>query len=70
MDIFFVLQNNFLVVGWDKVTAIDSLLRKAGYWKTITEGFRNTIKLTRYRSEKLIVSYDEYYQSQHGRGPS
>lgn len=52
------------------MTAIDSLLRKAGYWKTITEDFRNTIKLTRYRSEKLIVSYDEYYQSRHGRGPS
>lgn len=46
--------------GWTRVQTIDSLLRKAGYWKTITEEFRNTIKLTRYRSENIIISYDEY----------
>jgi uncharacterized protein (TIGR00296 family) len=46
--------------GWTREQTIDSLLRKAGYMKSITDEFRNTIKLTRYRSEKIIVSYDEY----------
>jgi len=49
--------------GWTRIQTIDSLLKKAGYWKTITEDFRNTIKLTRYRSEKIILSYDEYQAS-------
>lgn len=46
--------------GWTRTETIDSLLRKAGYWKPVTDDFRNTIKLTRYRSEKIIVAYDEY----------
>lgn len=57
----FKLTCHFLcVVGWSRHETIDSLLRKAGYYKTITEDFRNTIKLTRYRSESIAVSYEEY----------
>jgi len=53
--------------GWNQVQTIDSLLRKAGYWKPVTDDFRNSIKLTRYRSEKLVVSYDDYMTARHSR---
>uniref|UniRef100_A0A8C2J6E2 AMMECR nuclear protein 1 n=1 Tax=Cyprinus carpio TaxID=7962 RepID=A0A8C2J6E2_CYPCA len=46
--------------GWDHIQTIDSLLRKGGYKAPITNDFRKTIKLTRYRSEKMTVSYAEY----------
>ncbi|XP_066924241.1 AMMECR1-like protein [Clytia hemisphaerica] len=46
--------------GWTRNEAIDSLVKKAGYYKSITEDFRKTIKLTRYRSEKIVLSYDDY----------
>ncbi|MEQ2178521.1 AMME syndrome candidate protein 1 protein [Goodea atripinnis] len=38
----------------------DSLLRKGGYKAPITNDFRKTIKLTRYRSEKMTMGYAEY----------
>ncbi|MFT7809821.1 AMME syndrome candidate gene 1 protein-like [Arapaima gigas] len=46
--------------GWDHVQTIDSLLRKGGYKAPITNDFRKTIKLTRYHSEKMTMSYAEY----------
>ncbi|XP_043830802.1 AMME syndrome candidate gene 1 protein [Dromiciops gliroides] len=46
--------------GWDHIQTIDSLLRKGGYKATITNEFRKSIKLTRYRSEKMTMSYSEY----------
>ncbi|XP_074061485.1 nuclear protein AMMECR1 isoform X2 [Macrotis lagotis] len=46
--------------GWDHIQTIDSLLRKGGYKATITNDFRKSIKLTRYRSEKMTMSYSEY----------
>ncbi|XP_028923226.2 AMME syndrome candidate gene 1 protein isoform X1 [Ornithorhynchus anatinus] len=46
--------------GWDHIQTIDSLLRKGGYKAPITNEFRKTIKLTRYRSEKMTMSYAEY----------
>ncbi|XP_023698622.1 nuclear protein AMMECR1-like isoform X2 [Paramormyrops kingsleyae] len=46
--------------GWDHIQTIDSLLRKGGYKATITNDFRKTIKLTRYHSEKMTMSYAEY----------
>nr|XP_055044715.1 nuclear protein AMMECR1-like [Misgurnus anguillicaudatus] len=46
--------------GWDHIHTIDSLLRKGGYKAPITNDFRKTIKLTRYRSEKMTMSYAEY----------
>nr|XP_014348551.1 PREDICTED: AMME syndrome candidate gene 1 protein isoform X1 [Latimeria chalumnae]XP_014348552.1 PREDICTED: AMME syndrome candidate gene 1 protein isoform X1 [Latimeria chalumnae] len=53
--------------GWDHVQTIDSLLRKGGYKAPITNEFRKTIKLTRYRSEKMTMSYTEYlaYRQHH-----
>uniref|UniRef100_A0A2R8M334 AMMECR nuclear protein 1 n=1 Tax=Callithrix jacchus TaxID=9483 RepID=A0A2R8M334_CALJA len=49
-----------LSTGWDHIQTIDSLLRKGGYKAPITNEFRKTIKLTRYRSEKMTLSYAEY----------
>lgn len=46
--------------GWTKVEAINSLLRKGGYKDKITEHVRSTLKVTRYQSEKCILSYDQY----------
>ncbi|XP_059832857.1 nuclear protein AMMECR1-like isoform X2 [Hemitrygon akajei] len=46
--------------GWDHIQTIDSLLRKGGYKAPISNDFRKTIKLTRYHSEKMTLSYSEY----------
>lgn len=48
--------------GWDKVQAIDSLLRKGGFRSNITEHTRKAIKLTRYQSSKCEVTYAQYKQ--------
>eukprot|EP00794_Sanderia_malayensis_P010921 gene10921-12082_t len=49
--------------GWSKVETIDSLLRKGGFKGHISNEIRHRIKLTRYRSEKITVSYDEYVEA-------
>ncbi|XP_065226576.1 AMMECR1-like protein [Planococcus citri] len=46
--------------GWDQVQTIDSLLRKGGFKGPVTPDIRRNIKLTRYRSEKVSVSYQDY----------
>lgn len=46
--------------GWTKEQAIDSLLRKGNCKSPVTEEYRRTIKLTRYQTEKYVVTYDEY----------
>lgn len=46
--------------GWDQIQTIDSLLHKGGYKGMITPDIRRSIKLTRYQSEKITVSYQEY----------
>ncbi|KAG8453451.1 hypothetical protein GDO86_000180 [Hymenochirus boettgeri] len=48
---------------WDQIQTIDSLLRKGGFKSAITNEFRKSIKLTRYRSEKVTISYTEYMAS-------
>lgn len=48
--------------GWTKIQAIDSLLRKGGYHDKITEHLRRTLKVTRYQSEKVTLTYNEYLQ--------
>lgn len=45
---------------WDHIETIDSLLRKGGYKGAITDDVRESINLTRYRSEKLTASYNDY----------
>ncbi|XP_019875166.1 AMME syndrome candidate gene 1 protein homolog [Aethina tumida] len=46
--------------GWDQLQTIDSLLRKGGYKSAISSEVRRNIKLTRYQSEKITISYQEY----------
>ncbi len=47
--------------SWTKTQALDSLLRKGGYTDVITEEFRSScVSVTRYRSEKCVVSYQDY----------
>jgi len=45
---------------WDQIQTIDSLLRKGGHKGPITPEVRQSIKLTRYQSEKLTLSYADY----------
>jgi len=49
--------------GWNQIQTIDSLLRKGGYKGSITQDVRKSIKLTRYQTEKLTASYQEYKDS-------
>ncbi|XP_060598922.1 nuclear protein AMMECR1-like [Ruditapes philippinarum] len=46
--------------GWDRVQTIDSLLRKGGYKGPLSNDIRRSIRLTRYRSEKITCSYSDY----------
>lgn len=48
--------------GWDQIQTIDSLLRKGGFKGAVTPEIRSAIKLTRYKSEKISVTYDEYME--------
>lgn len=55
--------------GWNHIQTIDSLLRKGGFKGAITEDVRQSINLTRYKSEKLTVSYNDY-QNWRSQNPS
>jgi AMMECR1 domain-containing protein len=55
--------------GWTKSQTIDSLMRKGGYRHTVTTDIRKTVKLTRYQTEKCIVSYDDYIRSRRRHRP-
>lgn len=46
--------------GWDQTQTIDSLLRKGGYRGSITQDTRRSIKLTRYTSQEIQMTYNEY----------
>ena len=48
------------VAGWDQVQTIESLLRKGGYKGPLTADVYKSIRLTRYQSEKLTMSYSDY----------
>lgn len=48
---------------WDQIQTIDSLLKKGGFQAPTTSEFRKMIKLTRYQSEKVTISYAEYTAS-------
>jgi hypothetical protein len=53
-------QFSFLT-GWDRIQTIDSLLRKGGFKGLVTHDVRRNIKLVRYRSEKVSVSWQDYW---------
>jgi uncharacterized protein (TIGR00296 family) len=46
--------------NWDHVETIDSLLRKGGYKSPITNELRNQLSVTRYQSEKLTKSFNDW----------
>jgi len=46
--------------GWDKIEALDSAIRKAGYSGRITEDLRRSVKLRRYQSSKCSVTFQDY----------
>lgn len=46
--------------NWNHVETIDSLLRKGGYKLPITNDFRNKLSVTRYQSEKLMKSFNDW----------
>lgn len=49
------------LTGWDRIQTIDSLLRKGGFKGVVTPEVRRGVKLVRYRSEKVSVSWQEYW---------
>ena len=49
--------------NWDHVETIDSLLRKGGFKSKITDEIRDKIALTRYQSEKMIRSFQDWTNS-------
>ncbi|KAK6628325.1 AMME syndrome candidate protein 1 protein [Polyplax serrata] len=53
-------NKEFCMTGWDQIQTIDSLLRKGGFKGSVTPEIRRNIKLTRYQSEKITVSYQDY----------
>ncbi|ESP04892.1 hypothetical protein LOTGIDRAFT_109578 [Lottia gigantea] len=54
--------------GWDRIETIDSLLRKGGFKGTINTEVRKSIRLTRYCSEKLSISYCDYIANRQKNG--
>lgn len=63
----------FFGLGWTKVEAIDSLMRKAGYNGHITDSVRKRIMLTRYQSTLCTMHYGEYVayvKAARGEAPS
>ncbi|KAG1780336.1 alport syndrome [Suillus placidus] len=48
--------------GWDKVEAVESAMRKAGWNGAITEETFRTVKLRRYQSRKCVVGWEEFVQ--------
>ena len=49
--------------GWNHIQTLDSLLRKGGYKAQITSDMRKSVQVTRYKSEKLTLHYNDYVQS-------
>ena len=60
-------KQNLLCLGWDQIQTIDSLLHKGGYKGLVTPDIRRSVKLTRYQSEKVTVSYQDYMTHWHSR---
>ncbi|KAI0034428.1 AMMECR1 domain-containing protein [Vararia minispora EC-137] len=54
--------------GWDRRTAVDSAIRKAGWSGRITEDLRRSIRLRRYQSRKCTVSWEEYVAWRQAKG--
>lgn len=64
---FQLYKINLRKTGWDQIQTIDSLLHKGGYKGLVTPDVRRSLKLTRYQSEEVTVSYQDYMTHWHSR---
>ena len=46
--------------GWGQHDAVESLVRKAGYRGSLPQAARAAMRVTRYKSSKATLSYDEW----------
>lgn len=46
--------------GWDQRKTVQSLIRKAGYQRSVNDRLLRNIQCTRYQSSKQKLTYDEY----------
>lgn len=53
--------------GWTKVEAIDSAISKAGFDGKITQDIRRSLRVRRYRSDKVERRYAEYVAWKQGQ---
>ncbi|KAI6004138.1 alport syndrome [Pisolithus albus] len=54
--------------GWDKIEAVESAMRKAGWAGPISEDTRRSVKLRRYQSSKCTVDWDDFVQWRRDNG--
>jgi hypothetical protein len=54
--------------GWDRRTALDSAIRKAGWGGRITEDLRRRVHVRRYQSRKCSVVWAEYVEWRAAQG--
>jgi len=54
--------------GWDRIDAVDSAIRKAGWDGRISEDLRRSVRVRRYQSRKCVVSWDEFVEWRAERG--
>ena len=59
------ISSRFSLPGWDKIQTIDSLLRKGGFKSAVTPDVRRAIRLVRYQSQKVTMTYSEYLAHAH-----
>lgn len=53
---------SLIIAGWDQIQTIDSLLRKGGFRGAITPVVRSSIKLIRYTSQEIHMTYQSYME--------
>ena len=54
--------------GWDRIDAVDSAIRKAGWDGRISEDLRRSVRVRRYQSRKCVVGWDEFVEWRAKRG--
>jgi nucleoid-associated protein YgaU len=62
ISLFYLTLNDFIASeqNWNHIETIDSLMRKGGYKSPITNDIRNNVAVTRYQSEKLTRSFNDW----------
>jgi len=48
--------------GWNQDEAIESLIRKSGYYGALSDDLLGRVKTTRYKSSKYRLTYDDYVE--------